>query len=191
MKTRAPEAADCPTPTNTKLSPYLGLAPLWVATSYVHTQTALEHCSFFSMSTAQDPLPQRIANQRGPLRFIVLQASHSDEAAPSRAHKRAGRTTSTSLPTCLPDACAPAPKSGQSRVRQTVPSPRFVDRCCSRSLARLTDHILTRGPVCTVVVMREHSARRPSAPWPRIRYGCTSNNTATLSHMAIRAQARS
>lgn len=138
VKTRAPEVANCPTKFTCLLYNIIisGLARRVVRTCS-RPQTLLQH-HFFPHPRHVDSLPQTISSPRGPLRLMFRRPESFKRGTtePKHSSRRAVQGWRPAPP-CQHACCMLARtfRVGTVRVRQTVPSPRFVDRrssCSSR-----------------------------------------------------------
>jgi hypothetical protein len=135
------------------------------------------------------PLSRSIATHVPPARVIQTKHHRAD------AHSRPGRQTSTSLHTCLPNACIALQKSGQSACLMRQRPCHLRASCSDLQLSRLTDHILTRGPSPAPLCLELLPRTRHESPWPRFFTALAEPRSHALAfaprpaHMAIRCPA--
>jgi hypothetical protein len=123
------------------------------------------------------PLSRSIATHVPPARVIQTKHHRAD------AHSRPGRQTSTSLHTCLPNACIALQKSGQSACLMRQRPCHLRASCSDLQLSRLTDHILTRGPFSrSAPVLNYYPDTRHESPWPRL---FTAASRTTLARFGV------
>ena len=105
-------------------------------------QTLLQH-HFFPRPRHTNPLPQSITSPHGPLRLMSRRPESFQRGTTEPKHFTGRQSRAADqhllanmLAICLPCACIITLKFGTVRVRQTVPFPRFVDRCSSHTHTR-------------------------------------------------------